>query len=59
MGVLATGFNDRPTEGSRPFDIDRTGFVMSEGAGVLILEELEHARRRNASIFAEIVGTRS
>jgi 3-oxoacyl-[acyl-carrier-protein] synthase II len=56
MGALATGFNDRPTEGSRPFDRDRTGFVMSEGAGILILEELEHARRRNASIFAEIVG---
>ena len=56
MGALATGFNDRPTEASRPFDIDRTGFVISEGAGILILEELEHARRRNAQIFAEIVG---
>ncbi len=56
MGALATGFNDRPTEASRPFDSGRTGFVMSEGAGILILEELEHARRRNARIFAEIVG---
>lgn len=56
MGALATGFNDRPTEASRPFDSGRTGFVMSEGAGILILEELEHARRRNAQIFAEIVG---
>ena len=56
MGALATGFNDRPTEASRPFDSGRTGFVISEGAGILILEELEHARRRNAKIFAEIVG---
>jgi 3-oxoacyl-[acyl-carrier-protein] synthase II len=56
MGALATGFNDKPTEASRPFDVDRTGFVISEGAGILILEELEHARRRNAQIFAEIVG---
>ena len=56
MGALATGFNDRPTEASRPFDKDRSGFVMSEGAGILILEELEHARRRNAPIFAEIIG---
>jgi 3-oxoacyl-[acyl-carrier-protein] synthase II len=56
MGALATGFNDRPSEASRPFDTARTGFVMSEGAGILILEELEHARRRNAPIFAEIIG---
>ena len=56
MGALATGFNDRPTEASRPFDIGRSGFVISEGAGILILEELEHARRRNAHIYAEIVG---
>jgi 3-oxoacyl-[acyl-carrier-protein] synthase II len=56
MGALATGFNDRPTEASRPFDVDRTGFVMSEGSGILILEELEHARRRKAQIYAEIVG---
>jgi 3-oxoacyl-[acyl-carrier-protein] synthase II len=56
MGALATGFNDRPTEASRPFDLDRKGFVLSEGSGILILEELEHARRRNANIFAEIIG---
>jgi 3-oxoacyl-[acyl-carrier-protein] synthase II len=56
MGALATGFNDRPTKASRPFDLDRNGFVISEGAGILILEELEHARRRNAHIFAEIIG---
>jgi 3-oxoacyl-[acyl-carrier-protein] synthase II len=56
MGALATGFNDRPTLASRPFDKERTGFVLSEGAGILILEELEHARRRQAPIFAEIIG---
>ncbi len=56
MGALATGFNDRPTQASRPFDKMRQGFVMSEGAGILILEELEHARQRNAHIFAEIIG---
>ncbi len=56
MGALATHYNDRPTEASRPFDQDREGFVMAEGAGILILEELEHARRRQADILAEIVG---
>lgn len=56
MGALATRFNDRPGEASRPFDQDREGFVMSEGAGILILEELEHARRRHAEIMAEIIG---
>jgi len=56
MGALATHFNDRPTQASRPFDKDREGFVLAEGAGIVILEELEHARRRQARILAEVVG---
>jgi 3-oxoacyl-[acyl-carrier-protein] synthase II len=55
MKALSTR-NDAPTAASRPFDKDRDGFVMAEGAGIVLLEELEHARRRGAKIIAEIVG---
>ncbi len=55
MKALSTR-NDNPQAASRPFDIDRDGFVMGEGAGIMILEDLEHARRRSARIHAEVVG---
>ncbi len=54
--ALSTGFNDTPEKASRPYDEDRDGFVMGEGAGIVILEEYEHAKARGAKIYAEIIG---
>lgn len=54
--AMSTGFNDEPTRASRPYDRDRDGFVMGEGAGCLILEEYEHAKARGAKIYAEVAG---
>ena len=54
--ALSTGFNDTPERASRPWDIDRDGFVIGEGAGVVVLEDLEHAKARGAKIYAEVVG---
>jgi 3-oxoacyl-[acyl-carrier-protein] synthase II len=54
--ALSTAFNDDPPAASRPWDKDRDGFVMGEGAGIVVLEELEHAKRRGAKIYAEVIG---
>jgi len=54
--ALSTGFNDTPEKASRPYDRDRDGFVMGEGAGAVVLEEYEHAKKRGARIYAELVG---
>src|SRR5437667_7528412 len=54
--ALSTGFNDTPERASRPYDRDRDGFVMAEGAGAVVLEEYEHAKQRGARIYAELIG---
>ena len=54
--ALSTGFNDTPERASRPYDRDRDGFVMGEGAGAVVLEEYEHAKRRGARIYGELIG---
>ncbi|MGI9505513.1 MAG: beta-ketoacyl-ACP synthase II, partial [Geminicoccaceae bacterium] len=56
MKALSTGYNDTPERASRPWDKGRDGFVMGEGAGIVVLEELEHARARGAKIYGEVVG---
>src|ERR1700731_2231153 len=54
--ALSTGFNETPEKASRPYDRDRDGFVMGEGAGIVILEEYEHAKKRGAKVYAEVIG---
>ncbi len=56
MGALSSKYNDTPQKASRAYDADRDGFVIAEGGGILVLEELEHAKARGAKIYAEIVG---
>jgi 3-oxoacyl-[acyl-carrier-protein] synthase-1 len=56
MGAMSSGFNDTPEKASRAYDRDRDGFVIAGGAGVLVLEELEHAKARGAKIYAEVAG---
>ena len=56
MGALSSKYNDRPKVASRPYDADRDGFVIAGGGGIVVLEELEHARRRGAPMYAELIG---
>ncbi|HEY3699675.1 MAG TPA: beta-ketoacyl-ACP synthase I [Spongiibacteraceae bacterium] len=56
MGALSSKYNDTPTKASRPYDANRDGFIISGGGGIVVLEELEHAKARGATIYAEIVG---
>ena len=56
MGAMSSKFNATPAKASRAYDVDRDGFVIAGGAGVLVLEELEHAKARGAKIYAEVVG---
>jgi 3-oxoacyl-[acyl-carrier-protein] synthase II len=56
LGALATSWNDQPHKASRPFEKNRNGFVSSEGSGVVVLEELQHAKSRGAKVYAEVIG---
>ncbi len=56
MGAMSSKYNDTPATASRAYDVNRDGFVIAGGAGVLVLEELEHAKARGASIYGEIAG---
>lgn len=56
MGVVPSAFNDNPSAASRPFDKDRAGFVMAEGGGIVVVEELQHALSRGAQVYGEIIG---
>jgi 3-oxoacyl-[acyl-carrier-protein] synthase II len=56
FAALSTAFNDMPTRALRPFDRDRDGFVIGEGAGILVIEELQHARARGSNPIAELIG---
>jgi len=55
--AMNSNYNDNPTKASRPFDLNRGGFVMAEGAGVLVLETLSHAVKRGAKVYCELAGT--